>query len=227
MTFLTVQEPPVDPVRAKEFEAAFTPFPVAHQALHRAAEYFGLLPRRHLGTPVGQFLDPAAGAGVWCQAARKVFGSGHFAFAVEARAEESACLKRNADDFAIADFLKLGLSTSSFDMAATNPPFSFFAEYAEECMRVADRCWLYAPCDISMRKVEAAEWFVENQKWVAAEFTTAGPVAFKGGSDSDFRHYSLWCMADNETKGWHRELLPVLPGHDRRWVDRPGTEVRL
>lgn len=217
----------MDPARAKAFEAAFTPLPIALQAMRRAADFFGLLPSCHELREVCSFLDPAAGAGVWCQAAREVF-KGPFVYAVEKRPEEAQWLRRNADEFAIADFLEHCLSNSAFDLCATNPPFSLFADFAEEGLRVADHCWLYAPCDIAMRKKDAAEWFAENQRWVAAEFTTPGPLAFHGSSNSDFRTYSLWCLSGGDrSKGWHRELLPMLPGHDRRWTVRPGTEVLL
>lgn len=217
--FLKVQEPPLDPKRAKAFEAAFTPYPLAVQTLRAAAQYFlGPRTRRRFTT-----IDPSAGAGVWCQALRQVFHD-PYVFAVEARHEEECWLRKNADEVELADFLALNVSSGAFDILATNPPFSLFAEFAEEGMRVADECWLYAPCDISMRSEDAAKWMVENQRWIAAEFTTPGPISFTGDGKTDFRHYSLWCLSRLSTGPcWRRQVLPMLPSAQRRWRDRPGT----
>ena len=227
MTFLTHPEPPMDSARAKRYEAAFTPYPIALQCLYVAAARLGV----GFGRAVSTVLDPSAGAGVWCQAMRAVFGTDVFVYAVEARDEERRWLDANASDHHIGDFLELGLSPGAFCLAATNPPFSLFAEFAEEGLRVADECWLYAPCDISMRAEPAAQWMAENQKWIAAEFVTPGPVAFTASRTADFRTYSLWCFSHSaQTRklsvhgGWYREVLPMLPSCQRKWSVRPGTE---
>lgn len=226
MTFLTVQEPPIDPERAKETESAFTPYPVAAQALGRAAEFFQVAPTHNYKT-IKLALDPSAGAGVWCQAMREVFQD-PYVFAAELREEERPHLVRNASEFMIGDFLTTQFAEDAFDLLATNPPFTLFKEFADVGLRVAEHVWLFCPVDICMRKQADADWFVENQGLVQAEFVTPGPISFLGDGNSDFRTYSLWCLGQHNTgPGWHRELLPLLPSSSRRWVHRPGTEVRL
>lgn len=220
---LVPQSAPVPASVAKAFEASFTPYPVALQAMQRAVEYFGHAARETL-----RVIDPAAGAGVWCQVARAVLPSA-WIYAVEVRRTEAPWLRANADDHDVADFLSLSLSNGAFDLAVTNPPFSLFAAFADEGLRVADECWLYAPCDISMRSEDGAHWLEKHQRFIAAEFTTLGTVAFNGGSSADFRHYSLWCLSNrSRCGGWYREVLPLLPPTHRRWVptQRPGTVPR-
>ena len=169
-------------------------------------------------------VDPCAGAGVWCQAARTTWPDS-FVHAIEPREEETRHLERNADAFSIADFLKAEVSAGAYDIALTNPPFSLFEEIAEESLRVADFACLYAPIDLLLRAEGRVGWLREHEKHVRALFITPGPIGFRGpGTSTDFRTYGLWVLhQEARAPMWSTLVLPLLPSSSRQWVTRPGT----
>lgn len=226
MSFLTHPEPELDEQRLREHEADFTPYPVALQCVKAARDYYyGGRDEPH-GLHV---MDPAAGAGVWLQAAHAVLDISH-AWAIEKRAEEEPNLLRTTPDVEIADFLSLPPSRGAYDIALTNVPFSLFVEYCWRSLEWAEMAWLFAPIDVCTRGADKVAAFRDLLPFVDILFIVPGAIGYRGpGTSSDFRTYGLWCLHQDsvgDADGHLTTYLEMLPGHDRKWVTRPGTEVR-
>lgn len=202
--------------RLREHEADFTPYPIARQCV-------GALAGIGVAKNVRRVVDPCAGAGVWCQAARAEW-SDAFVHGVELRAEEREHLEQNADACTIGDFLSVRVPHC--DLVITNPPFSLFESVVDKGLRIARWVCLYAPIDIVLRAKDRAAWLRRNAEYMVAMLVTPGPIGFRGpGTSSDFRAYGLWVFSSSSTGDhrWGTVLLPMLEGHERKWLTRPGT----
>lgn len=228
---LTHPEAAADEERLREHEADFTPVPVIRQCLKFAQMLAGWN-----GEPE-QACDPAAGAGAWAMVMRHLWHC--HVTAIEKRSEELPHLRRNADDAIICDAIDYAKRTVSwrFDVVATNPAFSLFQDYADNFLRLAPHVWLFAPVDANVRGRESSGWLATNAKWVQRCLWVPGGIGFRGPGKNakgkpngqDHRQYCLWMLTSDidevrDENGWPVTLLPRLPGHDRRWVIRPGTE---
>lgn len=108
------------PSELKEKEVDYTPIPVCLQVLLALLGCVADRPR---------ILDPAAGSGAWCRAARAVF-PGCWIIAVEPRESERANLEAAADEVFIGTFEEyLATQPEPFDLIAGNPPFSAFSKH--------------------------------------------------------------------------------------------------
>jgi hypothetical protein len=224
-----------DEDRLRLHEADFTPRPVVRQCLTYAYAFRGFN-----GDPE-HAIDPAAGAGVWAKEMGRRWPNCTIA-AIEAREEERQHLEHFADYVLIGDALAHAQSCSEsgcFDLAATNPPFSMFREYVDEYLRVCRDVWLFAPIDANVRGEESSTWLRDNAKWVRGCLWVPGGIGFRGPGKTDkgkpngqdHRQYGLWMLSSDKDEanlgsqsGWPVQILPRLPGADRRWVTRPGTE---
>lgn len=230
----------VDEERLREHEADFTPIPVIRQCLKAAPKLAGWN-----GEPL-HACDPAAGAGAWAKVMRQLWVDCHVT-AIELRSEERPHLERNSDRLIIGDAIQYAkrMVGNRFDVVATNPAFSLFCEYADHYLRICPYVWLFAPVDANVRGEErddglpgGSKWLSENAKWVQRCLWVPGGIGFRGPGKNkkgkpngqDHRQYCLWMLTSDRDEvqdehGWPVTLLPRLPGHDRRWVTRPGTEV--
>lgn len=108
------------PAELKEKEVDYTPIAVCLQVLLALRGYVVCGPR---------ILDPAAGSGAWCRAARAVF-PGCWIVAVEPRESERANLEDAADEVFIGTLEEyIATGPAAFDLVAGNPPFSAFSKY--------------------------------------------------------------------------------------------------
>jgi hypothetical protein len=231
MTTFALTSPEVlDDKRLREHEADFTPRPIIRQLLQHAPAVAGWN-----GFP-SWVCDPAAGAGAWCLEMRLAWegmtswpGEGDFeVVALEVREEEREHLERHADEVHIGDAIEWAKAYrgKTFDVAATNPAFSLFPDYVDAFLPIAHDVWLFAPIDAMVRGEESSEWLAANAKWVRHVLVVPGGIGFRSEGGQDFRQYALWMFSSSATRddGWSTTLLPRLPGHDRSWVTRPGTE---
>lgn len=239
MTAFALTSPEVlDDERLRKHEADFTPRPVIRQLLEHAPSYAGWngCYAGWNGCPTW-VCDPAAGAGAWCMEMRAAWeggpswpGAGDFeCVAIELREEEREHLERHADEVHIGDAIAWATDYKgkTFDVAATNPAFSLFADYVDAFLPICHDVWLFAPVDAMVRGEEPSKWLAANAKWVRHVLWVPGGISFRAEGGQDFRQYGLWMFSNQESssRGWPVTLLPRLPGHDRRWVTRPGTEV--
>lgn len=96
-------------------QADYTPIAVCVQVLLMLAGFVVARPR---------ILDPSAGSGAWCRAARAVF-PGCYIVAVEPRGSERANLEAAADEVFIGTFEEyLATNPEPFDLIVGNPPFA-------------------------------------------------------------------------------------------------------
>ncbi len=223
MTFLTHPEPEPDEERLREHEADFTPLPVARHCLRRASE----LRIQDFDSWYGRILDPCAGAGVWCQAARAEYDVSHV-MAVEAREEEHQYLRAHADDIVIGDYLETDVRGRGFrfDLGVANPPFSRFFAFVEKMLDDCQEAAVFAPIDVKMRSEEGAKAWEKLSRYLDSVFVVPGPIYFRGpGENADFRTYALHVFNRCRVVNPEFHVLDWLPSHDRKWVTRPGTEV--
>jgi hypothetical protein len=227
MTFALTSPEVLDEARLREHEADFTPTPVVRQCLEHAVRLSGWN-----GDPE-RVCDPAAGGGVWLREMARLWPCA-YTLAIEKREEDRAHLERHATDVVIGD----ALSSESFcgpwpgvDLFATNPPFSLFRDYVDTLLCKGGDVWLFAPVDANVRGEEPSRWLDDSAFYVRRCLWVRGGIGFRGpGHSQDFRQYGLWMFESNpdhtsDPDGWPVTLLPWLPGSDRRWVTRPGTEV--
>ena len=216
-----------DEERLRLHEADFTPRPVVRQCLTYAYAFRGFN-----GDP-DHAIDPAAGAGVWAKEMSRKWPSCSV-IAVEKREEERETIGYRIDHVVIGDAIEYaqGCDADLFDVAATNPPFSKFCEYADEYLRICRDVWLFAPIDANVRGEEPFQWLLDNAKWVRGCLWVPGAIGFRGpGHGQDHRQYGLWMLCSDKDEadlgnanGWPVHIMPRLSGSDRRWVTRPGTE---
>lgn len=249
MTFALVgqEAPPSKEERArrKKTGTAFTPRMVARQCLGFAvahidpaypAESKDLVPRSPIGNRWGHVsvFDPACGSGVWSSEAKRLLPFAEVV-GVELRESDEEWTRRNTDRHVMGDFFDPSVVGQIFRdqipgevrIAVTNPDFKRFIEYADILLRYCEHVWLYAPVDSMLRNNSQSEWLLNNAKYVDIVYTTHGSVSFRETGDTDFRQYGLWMLQSTpvgETSSWRMRPMPVLPGHHRKWVTRPGTE---
>ncbi len=213
----------LDDERLRAYEADFTPMPVVRQCLMYGAEFAGF----HASPE--SVCDPAAGAGAWCAGMRERFVPESIT-AIELRPEERPHLERHADAVLIGDAIQYAESCSrhhAWDLVATNPPFSRFAEYADRFLRLCHDVWLFAPVDALVRGEQANKDLVGLSKYLHRVLWVPGALSFRENRQTDFRQYGLWMFRDEATdfNTWTVQLLPRLSGEALKWRTRPGTEV--
>lgn len=98
-----------------------TPYAVVHQGLLAVQR---ICPQLN----VRRFLDPMAGAGVFGQAVRVVFGSEVLSIGIEVRAEEHENLKRHHDVVYIDRFQACAEIPHDLSLISTNPKFDEWPE---------------------------------------------------------------------------------------------------
>lgn len=239
MTFLTHPEV-LDEERLREHGADFTPMPVVRQCLTYACALAGSGFHGH----IRHACDPGAGAGAWSAGMRERWPDARIT-AIEKREEEAVHLDRHADVVLIGDALHYAdlwdrnfeMDDFRFDLVATNPDFKLFRDYADTFLQRSPLVWLFAPVEANVRGEEASEWLRDNAKWVKRCLWVPGGIGFRGPGKNakgkpngqDHRQYGLWMLTSDldeveDESGWPVTVLPRLPGADRRWKTRPGTE---
>lgn len=216
-------------------EVDYTPPAVAVQlllALRRELADLGL----SAGT--GHALDPSAGSGCWGRAMRAVLGPDVLLVGVEPRESEALNVRRTYDEGHCYDFRSiLRLHRWSYDLVATNPPFSAF-EPGEFWPMALHEAGLLHPCSI-VALLGLSSWGQSEgaagslRAWSPAlQLRLGGRAAFRGGGQTDAREYSLWvwsCADRSRCIGrrpsWRTVQLPALPTALRRWSPAavPGT----
>lgn len=214
--------------RWAEHEADFTPEPVVRQGLGWLRELYDC--RR--------FLDPCAGAGVFGKVASDLWHSlptNGLSWALEPRLEEKRVLKRHyheVDCSTYQEAYRAGFDDEPWDVIATNPPFSEFANLVRGSLP------LLAPEGVLMLLGRSAVMQRGAEKVALCldepptyELRIAGAIGFRGpGHNADSWCYSWWIWCEEERrKGraprWTTIQLPMLSAADRRWKVRPGTEI--
>jgi hypothetical protein len=215
----------VEDVRARwaEFDACFTPTPVARQLVERLKPMVRSNPR---------VLDPCAGSGVFGMVAADL--SPCHLVAIEPRDEELLALQRWYDDVHGGNAQdvcpQLLADEQEFDLIVTNPPWWCWGEIMRHAWQLlADDGVLallgpstWGHSDESSEFVDVFDEMPPIEQW-----RVRGRIAFNGGSSTDNRKCSLWLWrmgAAADRDGWKCINLPALPVEARRWTVRPGTE---
>lgn len=207
--------------RMREHEAHFTPRAVVRQGLEWLACDLECHPTL--------CLDPCAGAGVFPMAGRTVWPSSIWC-AVEPRDEEAEHLRRHAHRVhlqRIGAALGAGgplFNETSWDLIATNPPFTLAATLVRELWpRLAPdgMLCLYLPSH-RMQDGELAQVCAEYP--LAAVARLRGRVSHDPAAGTDRVSYAWHVWRRDFPDHWRGYLLPELPAPERRWRVRPGTE---
>jgi predicted RNA methylase len=215
-----------DDERLREHEADFTPLPVVRQCVDRACDIIG--PR-----PYGRGMrmcDPAAGAGAWASELRGCGGDEDRVVAIEKRQEEREHLKRHAHEVHICDALQWATRYrgKSFDLTATNPPFTLLPDFVDAFLQISRHVWMFGRVDALVRGKETSEWLRRRAKNLRCVLVVPGAISFREHGSTDLYQYGLWMFEAPEVgpaDGWTTILLPRLDGHLRKWKTRPGTEA--
>jgi hypothetical protein len=213
-----------------ELEVDYTPVAVAVQLLLLLEQYSSS------DGPL-RILDPSAGSGCWGRAARVVFGARAHLVAVEPRASERANLGEVYDEVHICDFAAFaGGNAEAFDIVATNPPFSAFADFwpdlvlGEELLRPGGCLALYGRSQWG----QSAEASPALRRWSPSfQWRLCGRPAHRADGKTDSCEYSLWgwdiedlhLTAKRRRPTWQCSQLLELPAAMRRWSPAavPGT----
>lgn len=215
-------------------EVDYTPVGVALQAMLALREEVDRLRRPEL-----RALDPAAGSGCWLRAMASVLDRPTMT-GVEPRASEASNLAA-ASRIAFAsttfeDFVAAHLGT--YDLVATNPPFSAFEPPAFWPRRLLEAGLLHSKSVVAL--LGLTSW---GQSEAAAaslrywspqlQLRLGGRPAFREDNQTDAREYSLWVWSPEDgharkmgaRPSWRTVQLPVLPAELRRWSPAavPGT----
>lgn len=221
--FVLTSPEDIDEERLKAYEADFTPPVVVRQCLMYGSQLAGFN-----GDPE-RVCDPAAGAGIWAAEMRAAWPETDIT-ALELRPEERPHLERHADHVVIGnalDYAERGKGDRWWDLVATNPPFSQFAEYADTFLQRAEDVWLFAPVDALIRGADTHRELVGLSKWLHRVLWVPGALSFRANRQTDFRQYGLWQFRRQATdfNTWQVYTLPRLEGDALKWRTRPGTAV--
>lgn len=217
-------EPEFDTTRLDLWEADFTPYPVVEQLFCYMRDQLDFTPRR--------MLDPSAGPGVYCQAARATWPDVEIT-AIEPRPEEHQYLRRWADVVSGKTFEQWVADAPpcfapAIDLVATNPPFSRTAEFARAAIGPkASWTVLLGTLDWWQRGEKKLDDFLDKRldQCLAYQLDIPGSIGFRGGSSGDAKSYAHWLWRPWESgPRWCTEILPRLPNAARQWRRRPGTE---
>ncbi|MBL9102142.1 MAG: hypothetical protein JNL82_14355 [Myxococcales bacterium] len=219
-----------------EHEADYTPVGVALQLLAALHEEVDAQRSRGAFKPE-RILDPSAGSGCWGRAARALWPDAYI-IGVEPRASERENILAAYDEahtMYCAEYLATG--PESFDLVATNPPFS-----------VAFGAGTFWPIEFLRAGILHAESFVmlyglsqwgqgnrsstPMQAWSPwMQFRLGGRVGHRGDGCNDLREYCGWSWSAEDGRlrrhlpSWRTIQLPVLDAPLRRWSpdNVPGT----
>lgn len=183
--------------------------------------------------------DPCAGPGVWGQVGRLVWPEARF-HGSDLRPEETG--NQHYDDWRSGSALELGLPDGT-DLVLTNPEFPVAFERhdgrgptARPRESLVDFVRRRAPgCVIALlgtsqvgQRGDAVNIWREHPP--SMQLRACAPVAFRGGSSTDSRDYSLWVWGLGNTTGWKTMNVPAVGvvGKAYRWEQgRPGDEPLL
>lgn len=192
--------------RLRAYEADYTPYGVAHQALsllHELEPDFA--PRSHL--------DPSAGSGVWCLAAHDVFGEMD-THAVEPREEEHLLLAEKlpwakGDRITRSTFEDSGIDVDdSFDLIATNAPFSKTVQWVPQLFNLLTPggfLLLYTKTNFGQRSVVSDQ--VMRSLPPKYMFPIYGTVRHRKYGGGDSQSYATWVWQ----RGFDRRTQIVRP----------------
>ena len=225
--------------RLREHDADFTPQGIVRQ---------GLLAARNLGHfPAGRpfnYVDPSSGAGVFGLEMRHVFAQWDVqSTGVELREEEGDWVAKNYQvpivGLAFGSLLPT-LKPGSFDLIATNPPFTLFPDFLTQSLPLLSDHGSLMMLGLSTwgQSAEGAKLFDEHPPHYQLRIT--GRIGFRGPGinpstkkpwQTDQRDYSWWVWLRQGWSGFYDRLpgewmswnLPTLSTVHRTWRDKPGT----
>jgi predicted RNA methylase len=195
--------------RLAKFEVNYTPISVVRQCLTK-------LKQRH-DLKVKSFLDPSAGSGVYCKVVRELWPSAYIC-AVEPREEEREGLLKLADDVTIDTFDHASWSPNSFDLIATNPPFTFTHALVRSIIEngLCDMLFLLDKTQAFQRSKAGVKLLEDCPP--AEEYRIAQSIRFraKGSGDSICYSHWLWNLNTASLGHWNAIQLPLLDAAERR-----------
>lgn len=211
--------------REDEYEAYYTPGPVAEQGLRGMAVRFGLIP--------DVVVDLGCGAGVFGQRSALVWAHAH-RIGVEIR-EEMAVAARHYEQFVVGDF------RSPIDMVAdlvvSNPPFSLTALFLERGLQLVRpggfvllfvrQSWGYSDADFSLLQhlPPLDEWPIPGRCNLRHGIGRTGRVL---SGDNHGHKWLIWRRGlRSPVCSWTTWPVPALPSTFTRWELTPGTEAHV
>ena len=214
--------------RLREFNVDRTPTPAVGQMLQFLHDH---VQRRMLR----RVLDPAAGSGVFGMCGRRLWPAAKF-YAVEARREEQAWLRRHYDNFSIELFQDYAKRAGErFDLVVTNPPFDQWESFLRCAIASASDDGIIALLGLNDWGQSAGGAAVFHAAPPAMQLRIPGRLNMRGPGinphtekpwGSDQRCYSWWIWRCGERPPmWQTTNLDLLAAHDREWRIEPGREA--
>lgn len=216
----------------RALERAYTPYPVIRAGLGQALELLAAdvasVLRR---SEAPRILDWCAGPGAWSRVARERWPEATIT-AVEIVPSERPYLERVADRVLIGDW-RLAFAHGPYDLVVGNPAFSQLLGRGRPQSAPVVQLLRAAPIVIALHTIEILQRS-EAGRWVARHRPPAVQIDLPGGiqfyptGGQDLRSYAVYGWSRRyRGPGWRRVPLPYdLTAAERRWVERPGTEVR-